>query len=128
MIANETATRTEVNSQINLLVDEFMVKLKDENRNLYRKKADINEIIGGVAIHVTDKSVKINIINQLAEQWTDGDGDVRSVCIKRTQDLMNQVDDVDMKKQMLQRVCRLLNDKEYSEKEELHEMLVAVGA
>ncbi|KAJ3226007.1 hypothetical protein HK099_005713 [Clydaea vesicula] len=101
----ELSVKEELLTQVQRITQLFINRLVEENKTLYRKKADMAEALAKLVVYVPDRATRLSVISILVKFWSDADSEEAS-----SVELMNEL-------------ARLMSSDEYTEKEELQRLL-----
>ncbi|KAJ3213498.1 Jouberin [Dinochytrium kinnereticum] len=134
----EISPKPAVLGKIQELVQEFLNRLKDENSFvLFRRRADIINLMAQLLVFVSDRPCRIEVLEQLIRHWKDPDSEVRTIAIKMLQHLGQSglaevvegfrlgMDDGERPRppDIMREVAALLSNPDYCEKDHLNSLL-----
>ncbi|KAJ3415514.1 RNA polymerase II associated protein 1 [Chytridiales sp. JEL 0842] len=140
----ETSVSPTFVNTIQEVISGFLAKLLDESsQNLYRRKADIINLIAHLLIYINHKEMRRQVVNLLVRLWRDHDSEVRVTAIKmmqllgesgipevlegfktlshRTSSLPGET--AELPRSIMQGIAGLLSNPEYIEKDHLQNLL-----
>ncbi|KAJ3046106.1 hypothetical protein HDV00_003856 [Rhizophlyctis rosea] len=126
-------------AKIQSIVQSFASRLVSEQTTLYRRKADIINLLAQLVPHVKSRTERINILRIFVQHWRDPDSEVRVTAIKMVQylgesgipEVMECLNE-NMPKpapgqeplpNIMQELSALMSHPEYGEKDQLQDFL-----
>ncbi|KAI8848354.1 armadillo-type protein [Chytridium lagenaria] len=134
----ENAAKPALMAKVDEQVHQFLDRLKGESSNsLYRRRADIINLMAQLVVFVSDRGCRIDVLEQLIRFWKDPDSEVRTIAIKMLQHLGEsglpeviegfRIDLDDLMGQrppdIMREVAAFLSNPDYCEKDHLNSLL-----
>ncbi|KAJ3055306.1 hypothetical protein HK097_010884, partial [Rhizophlyctis rosea] len=84
-VADVPSPRPAFTGKVQTIVQSFASRLVSEQSTLYRRKADIINLLAQLVPYVNSRFERINILRIFVQHWRDPDSEVRVTAIKMVQ-------------------------------------------